>query len=135
MRMGRLRPTNAGRDAVPSRSKLRQGANVGYSYSAAASRTMDKIEAACRATRPGEASSNAYFVNGRRYFFEVVRRDQPDGGLRGAIWLCIGETHARRVGYFRINGNGRVERGPKLFKEAAAGPSVPPSRHAEPVPF
>lgn len=87
---------------------------------------MDKIEAACRATRPGEPSSNNFTVNGRTYFHEMVRKDQPDHGIRGAIWLHVSPTHCRRVGYFRIDGQGRCERGPKLFKEAAAGPSVCP---------
>jgi hypothetical protein len=93
---------------------------MGWSSSQAASRTMDAIEQACRKQQAalGNPSSNVFFVGDRRYFYEVTRRDQPDGGICGSIQLCVGEGYARQVGTFRIDGQGRIVRGPAFFKRA-----------------
>jgi len=96
---------------------------MGFSYTYEAGRTMGGIERACAASRPdGETSSNVFFTNGRRYFYEITRRDQDDGGLRGEIHLTWtdeqGQEWCRRVGDFRIDGRGRVVRGPALFRRA-----------------
>jgi hypothetical protein len=51
---------------------------MGYSCTAAASRTMDAIEAACAESRKphGDTSGNVFFVGADRFFYEIVRRDQ-----------------------------------------------------------
>jgi hypothetical protein len=81
---------------------------------------MDAIEAACRRTQASwnEPTSNRFFANGNLYFYEVTRRDQRDLGVAGAIYLCLPDNYARKVGTFRIDGKGRVVRGPKLFRTA-----------------
>jgi hypothetical protein len=97
---------------------------MGWSCTVKASDAMDKIQAACRETQTETKEnrpSNVYHANGERYFFEATRRDQPDGGVSGSIHLCIGETLCRKVATFRIDGQGNVVRGPKLFRDAVAG--------------
>ncbi len=93
---------------------------MGWSYRSDAGRTMDAIEAACKQTREphGETCSNTFFVGGKRYFYETSRRDQVDGGIAGTIYRCLPNEMCRRVGTFRISGDGRVVRGPKLFRRA-----------------
>jgi hypothetical protein len=98
---------------------------MGWSYTATAGRTMDKIAEACKRTRVGtqdETTSNVFRVAGKRYFYEVERQDQTDGGIVGEIWQSYErdrQSFARRTGVFRIDGQGRFVRGPKLFREAA----------------
>lgn len=96
---------------------------MGWSYTAVAGRTLERIENACRASRKGsgETSSNVYFIGGKCYFYEVTRCDQTDGGIVGTInlsWDNEQGSWAREVGTFRIDGKGKVVRGPKLFKDA-----------------
>jgi hypothetical protein len=96
---------------------------MGFSYTAAAGRMMAGIEVACAATRPEEeTATNVFFVNGKRYFHEIVRRDQKDGGIIGTINLTWtdedGQEWCRQTGTFRIDGRGRLVRGPTLFKQA-----------------
>jgi len=92
---------------------------------------MDAIEAACAQSRKenGEMkTSNFFYANGKRYFYEISRRDQPDGGIAGTINLiwtdAEGKDWCRKVGTFRIDGKGRVVRGPKLFREAKPVPWI-----------
>ena len=88
---------------------------MGWSCSKAASEVMEKWEKACR---DDTGSQNTYTVNGNRYFFEVSRREHHDGAITGTIQKFIGETHARIVSSFRIEGNGTITRGPKILKDA-----------------
>jgi hypothetical protein len=97
---------------------------MGFSYTQAAGRTMEAIEAACkRARQPGETSTNEFWEGRARYFFEIDRQDQPDGGIRGEVHLtwdnAKGTGWARLVSTFAIDGRGRVVRGPALFHKAA----------------
>ncbi len=96
---------------------------MGFSYTFAAGVTMTKIERACMASRHGkedEKISNVFHANGRSYFYELRRRDRADGGLGGEIRLYLPDgVHVRKVGTFRIDGKGRVVRGPALFRDAA----------------
>jgi hypothetical protein len=94
---------------------------VGWSCTARAHEALEKIRAACKQTQKDDPSSNAFHIGGKRYFYEVTRRDQPDGGVSGTLWLCVGEHHAWKVGTFRIDGQGEVVRGPKLFRDAVSG--------------
>lgn len=96
---------------------------MGYSYSAAAGDKMDGIEDACKQTRPPEVtSSNVFFANGKSYFYEITRKTQKDAGIAGSIALRWtgedGKEWCRKIGTFRIDGNGNCVRGPKLFKNA-----------------
>jgi hypothetical protein len=93
---------------------------MGWSYTCKAGRTLDAIEEACSLSRRPHkvAVSNAFFANGKRYHYEVSRRDMPDGGIAGAVFLSLSETTCRQVGRFRIDGRGYVVRGPKLFRDA-----------------
>ena len=98
---------------------------MGYSYTYAASAAMDRIERACKASREqrsdDDGASNTFFANGKRYFYELRRRDRPDGGLGGEIWVTLPDgVHCRKVGTFVIDGRGRVLRGPALFRNAAS---------------
>jgi hypothetical protein len=96
---------------------------MGWSHTQAAGRTLDRIEEACSRSRlanGGGATSNVFYAGGKRYFYEVSRRDQPDGGIAGAIYLSPPDADwARKVGTFRLDGHGDVVRGPGLFKRAA----------------
>jgi hypothetical protein len=97
---------------------------MGWLCTTAAARTMEVIAAACAASRKqhGEQqTSNVFFANRQRYFYEISRRDQSDGGIAGTIYLCLGEDHCRKVSTFRIDGAGRVVRGPALFKRGEVG--------------
>lgn len=93
---------------------------MGWCCSTAADETLARIERAAAVSREGtgERSHNVFYCGGRRYFFEVTRRDQVDGGITGAIFLTEGDM-ARKVGSFKIDGRGRLIRGPKLFRDAA----------------
>jgi hypothetical protein len=99
---------------------------MGWCYAADAGRTLERVEAACRATRgEGETSSNVFRANGKRYFYQVTHRSQADGGICGTVWLTWEDEDgewARQVSSFRIDGRGRVVRGPKLFKDAGGKP-------------
>ena len=93
---------------------------MGWICTPLADRTMAAIAAACQATREphGDQCGNAFYANGKRYFYEITRRDQKDRGIAGVIHLCVGDDECRPVGRFRIAGNGAVVRGPALFKKA-----------------
>jgi hypothetical protein len=99
---------------------------MGWGYRQTAGRTLDAIEAACEASRggTGETASNVFFARGRRYFYQVTRRGLPDGGISGAVYLAPeGADWCRKVGAFRVDGEGRVVRGPALFRLAGAVPA------------
>lgn len=68
--------------------------------------------------------SNAWVdrEDGCQRFLETARTAQPDGALTGTIWKVYEDGHARRVGEFRIEGDGTVTRGPsELRQEPAKG--------------
>jgi hypothetical protein len=95
---------------------------MGWSCSAAANRTLETIEAACEASREGkidENVSNVFYADGRRYFYELDRQEHDDGGITGDIIESPGDTDTcRKVGTFRIDGDGTLSRGPRLFHDA-----------------
>jgi hypothetical protein len=97
---------------------------MGWSCTTAAARTIDRIEEACSRSRlanGGGATSNVFYAGGKQYFYEVSRRDQPDGGIAGTLYLSpAGVDWARKVGTFRLDGHGNVVRGPALFRRAVA---------------
>ncbi len=61
--------------------------------------------------------SNTYKIGRETYFFEASRMEHIDGAITGSIHRFVGEGLARKVGSFRINGSGRVTRGPKFLSQ------------------
>lgn len=91
---------------------------MGFGYTNDAGRVLDAIDAQVRkeSDARGERSSNVYQdARGNRYFYEVARKDQPDGGIRGTVHKMVGESQAIRVGYFQVTGDGRLLRAPGHF--------------------
>jgi hypothetical protein len=64
-------------------------------------------------------SQNTFDQNGRKYFWELSRREHDDGAITGTIFELTMWNEARRVGSFRINGDGSVARAPRFLREAA----------------
>ena len=100
---------------------------MGWCCDNRATEAWEKIERGLRTTwKPGDRISNNYRANGKLYFWEIVRRDQKDGGIRGEIWLTVDVDHGvlggtcKKVGDFAIHGNGKLIRGPKVFKDMLA---------------
>lgn len=60
--------------------------------------------------------SNCWYNRKREYFVEWSSRTQSDNGVYGAIY-CILNNLSHYVGTFRIDGLGRIVKGPKQFKE------------------
>ena len=89
---------------------------MGYCYTHKAGRVLERFAA----EHCTDGSSNVYSHRGGRYFFEVTRRDQPDGGIRGTIHRFVGNSRARKVGTFAIDGQGKVLRGPSIMKACEA---------------
>ena len=52
----------------------------------------------------------------RLYFYEVGK-EQADGAVTGTLFQSIDETHARKVGSFRINANGTIARFPRIRRD------------------
>lgn len=86
---------------------------MGFGYTNKAGDVLDRFEA----KHCIHGSSNVFHNNGNRYFFEVTRRDQKDGGICGSIHKFLPGNMARQTGTFRINGDGTVKRGPKILKD------------------
>jgi hypothetical protein len=87
---------------------------MGWSCRADAAKTYDKWDRHCRETT---GSSNVFVQDGEKFFFEGSRKEHADGAITGSIFKMIGKTHARKVGSFRINGDGTVARAPKVLKD------------------
>lgn len=87
---------------------------MGWSSTKAAGDVIDRWQRQC-VKQTGQ--QNTYILDGHRYFFEVNRKEHPDGAITGEIWKYVNETHANKVGTFRIEGNGVVNRGPKILKD------------------
>ncbi len=90
---------------------------MGFGYRVDAGKTEEAWSAIC-AKQNG--SSNTYEVDGVVYFYEVDRKDQPDGGLRGAVWQIMPDGLARSKGRFSIAGDGSVVRWPVGMKRLVA---------------
>ena len=89
---------------------------MGWCCTSEAAKTEQKWSEGCHKTT---GSSNT-FTNGKdRYFYEVTRKSHADGAITGTIYRCIGEDHARKVGSFRIEGNGKIARAPQTLKQFA----------------
>ncbi len=94
---------------------------MGWSCRADAAETMHKWTAACVAQT---GSQNVYRVGGREYFWDVSRTEHDDGAITGTIIVITekrpdGSSLGRRVGSFRINGDGTVRRAPRFLCDAS----------------
>ena len=90
---------------------------MGWSCRADASKTLEAIEDACFKQ---SGASNVFSTSDGKYFFELSQKEYDDGAITGAIHKWIpGTTLVQKNGSFRIEGNGRVSRGPKFLKDAA----------------
>lgn len=61
-------------------------------------------------------TSNGLTLRGRSYFYEVGR-ENADGSITGPLYININESHARIVGRFKINADGRVLRFPRITRD------------------
>lgn len=87
---------------------------MGWSCNQDAAFTMDAMSALCIEQT---GSSNKFRANGNEYFFETGR-EQRDGAICGTIYRYLPDgTHVRKSGGFRIEGNGKISRGPAIFKK------------------
>lgn len=92
---------------------------MGYSKSREAGRTLDLLDTLCRQQNK---SSNTWEYKGKKYFYDITRKDQPDGGVRGTVHECIGDEFAKQVGYFNIDGDGIIVKFPGWPTDLIAKP-------------
>lgn len=92
---------------------------MGWSCSAAANEVLKRWTAACRAQT---GSQNEFVVNGRKYFWDITRTEWEDGSITGSVLLTLnakstdGSFFCRKIGSFRINGDGTVARAPTFLR-------------------
>lgn len=105
---------------------------MGYSYTAAAGKTEELWSQACRAQT---GSQNTFYprvsrdgtinTDGPAYFYERGR-ENDDGAITGSVYKFTGSSNsivtgtARKVGTYKINPDGTVERAPAFLKAASA---------------
>jgi hypothetical protein len=99
---------------------------MGWSCAAAAGNSLDAISRGMQQENSGKGiSSNAWDSGGKRYFYEMPHTEHPDGAITGAYSVFtdafgvphLDGTHAHKVGSYRIEPDGRVSRGPAIFKK------------------
>ena len=56
------------------------------------------------------------YTSGHSYFYEVGK-EQIDGSITGTLFQNVDESHARRVGSFKINANGSIARFPRIRRD------------------
>lgn len=78
--------------------------------------TGDTLERWRNACREQTNSSNLFVIGDARYFFELSNREHVDGSATGSLWMCLDDTRAKNVGYFKIDANGRLTRSPAALK-------------------
>lgn len=103
---------------------------MGWSCSKAANDALKPLDDLCRETT---GSSNTWkTADGREFFFETSRREYPDGAITGEViemgppthcgdarcTECFGARSGRKVGTFKIAGDGSLERAPAVMKLA-----------------
>lgn len=87
---------------------------MGWSCSALANSRLDAISGFC-VVQTGQQNVFRDYNNNWR-FFEVSRREHPDGAITGSIRREDGTE----CGRLRIEGNGKMTTGPKRLKEVPA---------------
>ena len=102
---------------------LLEGSKMGWSCRKDAARTLDKVSAFCiKSTGNGNTWVRVLPNGAERFFYETSRREYEDGRICGQVFRIIGNpaTSCRRVGSFRIEGNGNLTRFPMLPKSILA---------------
>ena len=95
---------------------------MGWSCRADAMKTLTKImETLCGKDPRTSAWRNTWQEGGQSYLFEAGRREHADGAITGMLYRMTDSVHAVRVGTFRIEGDGRLSRGPASWRRATAG--------------
>ena len=61
-------------------------------------------------------TSNGLAISGETYFYEVGK-EQTDGSITGTLFQNVDESHARKVGSFRINSDGTIARFPRIRRD------------------
>ena len=56
------------------------------------------------------------YTSGHSYFYEVGK-EQIDGSITGTLFQNVDESHARRVGSFKINAKGSLARFPRIRRD------------------
>lgn len=95
---------------------------MGWSCNAAASLTLNAIGAyfnLCANKAGIREYQNVMVAEGKEYgFWETSRVEHNDGAITGSIfrYTTPEQTHVRKAGSFRIEGNGQITRFPCLTK-------------------
>ena len=92
---------------------------MGWSCRQDAMNTLNKIQKALCIGK----SSNEFCIKGTTYMWEVSRKEHDDGAITGEI-LNLTNWTGRVCNTFRISPEGKVDRGPKAFKDAAEGKKI-----------
>lgn len=98
--------------------------NMGWTGGKESRAVLDRWQVACFAA---SGQSNVWEVAGVWYSFDVSRTEHADGAITGSMSRFDkdprgpGPVTAVRCGTFRVEGDGRVTRGPKILR-LAAGP-------------
>jgi hypothetical protein len=82
---------------------------MGYSASREAFRTLEALDVVCR---KHSGMSNVWDYKGKRYMYEIDRKDQKDDGIKGDVSEFVGETSAKRLGKFHVDGDGIIVKFP-----------------------
>ena len=86
---------------------------MGWSCTAAASKTLDKWRDLCR---ENTGLSNFWRDGGKEFFCEAGD-EQDDGAIVGDVFLSLGDHHCRRVSGFRIEPDGTVSEAPRFLRK------------------
>ncbi len=84
---------------------------MGWSCNAAAAIALDQVTQMCIKST---GSSNTWEHGRNKYFYEPSRVEHDDGAITGSVFKFLDDGRCRKVGSFRINGDGVVERFPTM---------------------
>lgn len=98
---------------------------MGWSCSSEASEAMGAWTDACFASTRTQNTWKG--PDGSEFFWEISRREYDDGSITGSIIALgaptgspDGARSGRKVGSFKINGDGTIARAPAFLKAASA---------------
>ena len=83
---------------------------MGYSCTAIASFAKESLMVQLQAAGPAE-EGNCWHCKGQKYF-EEQGREQDDGAVTGTVWRFIQDNRCHKVGSYRINSDGTIQRFP-----------------------
>ena len=90
---------------------------MGWSCRTDAMKTMDRWIEKCVAQT---GSQNVFNSDGTKYFWENSCRELADGGIGGKVFCMTEDSQgvgtASLIGTFRIGGDGRILRCPKVLR-------------------